>query len=117
MKRDTLLDTMRRLAQSSQVPEDSGDGDYQGCPWCGQEVPNGPCHYDETEDVLHLPECKIGQAIRWLERLPAGCELVGFRPDGQVVYDFGVVRGSPFEKHVWVEHPDDLTKVAKKDGA
>ena len=55
--------------------------------------------------------------IAWLERLPAGCELVGFEPGGHLtasaVYDTELPRGNGFFRQVFRVNPDDLTKAGK----
>lgn len=63
MTRDELLALLLRMAQNSLIDKEPG----QGCAWCGEEVPNGPCHFDDSEPVLHSLDCKLAKAIAWLE--------------------------------------------------
>lgn len=68
MTRDRLLALLNHLAQEGVTPGHPDSGPEQGCAWCGEEVPNGPAHYDDSEDVVHAPACELKAAIDWLEK-------------------------------------------------
>ena len=103
MKRDELLRTMRRVEH---VQDRDG---IQWCPSCGQNK--------EANEPHDLP-CEMASAIAWLERLPAGCELVGLLArDGDtfrtpfIAIDVEVARGKWYEIPTRYMNPDDLTKA------
>lgn len=81
MTRDELLDILRRLAQNGVVPGPPDSGCETGCAWCHEEVPNGPCHYDDSDDVKHFHGCSLAKAIAWLEE-EGNKELVDDRSNG-----------------------------------
>lgn len=87
MTRDRLLSMLNHMAQESVVPGPPDSGCEQGCAWCGEEVPNGPAHYDDSEDVVHAPDCEVHAAIAWLEKLPPMTNLVATIPTEFVVFD------------------------------
>lgn len=84
MKRDELLRTIRRVEH---VQDRDG---IQWCPSCGQNK--------EANEPHDLP-CEMASAIAWLERLPAGCELVGLDENHSIVRR--------------IDGPDDLTNAGK----
>lgn len=84
---------------------------------------------DELKELLtsiwHQPIAtgdgtKLLEVIAWLERLPAGCDLVGCNPmselDGteRAVYDVSAARGNGTRIRAWFVNPDDLTKAASQ---
>jgi hypothetical protein len=84
MTRDRLLALLKRCEQAT----NSGDEYAPACAVC--------------ELYTHAPDCELKAAIDWLERQPAGTDVLAAEPMSQRIYDDDAPDGSSYEmRTIW----------------